>query len=503
MNPRVNNEGVPPALAMRAIGKRFGATVALAGVDLAVGPGEIHALLGQNGAGKSTLMKILSGALRPDEGAIELAGAPYRPRDPLAGRRAGIGMIYQELSLIPHLSVAENVFLGVEPVRWGVLDRPAMRAGAAAALSELGASGIDPDSAVGSLPIAARQLVEIARALAAGCRVLVLDEPTSSLPKPDAGRLFATMRRLAARGRAIIYITHFLEEALGVADRYSVLRDGRLVASGGTAGVSPPELIVAMIGRPGTDAYPRHARTRGEPVLVVGDLAGSVKPLQASFTLHRGEVIGIFGLVGSGRTELIRAIFGLDPVRRGELRVMGVGGPAGPHDRWVSGVGLVSEDRKAEGLALELSVADNLMMSKPGGAWVTEARQRRATVPLIDRLGVRAENPFVPVSRLSGGNQQKVALGRLLYHDVDVLLLDEPTRGIDVASKSDIYRLIDDLVTRAAPPKAVLMVGNYLPELIGVCDRIAVMHRGVLGEFVAVEETDEHRLLLAASGAAA
>ena len=488
---------------MRAISRRFGATVALAAVDLTVAAGQIHALLGQNGAGKSTLMKILSGALRSDEGSIELDGAPYRPRDPLEGRRAGIAMIYQELSLAPHLSVAENIFLGREPRRSGLLDRRAMRAGALAALTELGAGGIDPDAIVGTLSIAGRQLVEVARALAAGCRVLVLDEPTSSLPKPETERLFATMRRLAAQGMAIVYITHFLEDALGVADRYSVLRDGRLVAAGGTAGVSAQDLVTAMIGQPGSEAYPRRPRTRGEPVLVVHDLAGAAKPTRASLTLHRGEVLGIFGLVGSGRTELLRAIFGLDPVGRGSVRAMGIAGSTAPHERWASGVGLVSEDRKGEGLALNLSVADNLMMTRLGGSWVTDSRQRTAATPLIDRLGIRAESPFVPAARLSGGNQQKVALGRLLHHDVDVLLLDEPTRGIDVASKREIYRLIDDLVTRSKPPKAVLMVGSYLPELLGVCDRIAVMHRGVLGEFVAVGDTDEHRLLLAASGASA
>ena len=490
-----------PALWMGAIVKRFGATTALAGVDFEVAAGEIHALLGQNGAGKSTLMKILSGAVAPDGGSIQLAGAPYQPRDPLAGRRAGVGMIYQELALVPHLSVAENVYLGMEPVRSGLLDRRAMRIGAAAALAELGAEGIDPDSVVGMLPIASRQLVEIARAVAAGCRVLVLDEPTSSLPKPDAERLFLTMRRLAGRGNAIVYITHFLEEALDVSDRFSVLRDGQMVATGGTAGVSTQDLVTAMIGRPGGAVYPGRSRTPGEPLLVVDDLAGPAKPRRASFTLRRGEVLGIFGLVGSGRTELLRTIFGLDPVRRGSVRVMGVAGPASPHSRWASGVGMVSEDRNREGLALDLSVADNLMMSRQGSAWVTEARQRAATSPLIDRIGIRTESPFVPVGRLSGGNQQKVALGRLLHHDVDLLLLDEPTRGIDVGSKIEIYRLIDALVSRSLPPKAVLIVGSYLPELLGLCDRIAVMHRGILGDFVAVAETDEHRLLLAASGA--
>ena len=490
-----------PRLVMRGITKRFGATEALAAVDLSVLPGEIHALLGQNGAGKSTLMKILSGALAPDAGTIELDGASYRPRDPLEGRRAGVAMIYQELSLAPHLTVAENVFLGVEPTRRGLLDRATMRRRTADVLTELGSADIVPDARVGSLPIAARQIVEIARALAAGCRVLVLDEPTSSLPKPDAERLFATMRRLAAKGEAIVYITHFLEEALAVADRYSVLRDGRLVDAGPTAGVMPETIVTAMVGQPGSEAYPRSPRRAGEALLVIEDLAGMVRPNEATITVHRGEVVGIFGLVGSGRTELLRAIFGLDPVVRGDVQVMGLG-DAGPAERWRSGAGMVSEDRKGEGLASGRSVADNLMLSR-FGPWVTDRAQRRAAAPVVDELGIRLADPFQPVSQLSGGNQQKVALGRLLHHDVDLLLLDEPTRGIDVASKAAIYRVIDRLVTRAERPCAVLIVGSYLPELLGICDRIVVMARGSLGDPVRAADINERALLMAASGAGA
>ncbi len=483
---------------MRGIGKRFGATEALAAVDLSVASGEIHALLGQNGAGKSTLMKILSGALVPDAGSIELDGQPYRPRNPLEGRRAGVAMIYQELSLVPHLSVAENVFLGVEPTRRGLLDRVLMRQRTREVLAELGSPDVDPDARVDALPIAGRQIVEIARALAAGCRVLVLDEPTSSLPRPDADRLFATMRRLAGQGQAIVYITHFLEEALAAGDRYSVLRDGRLVESGATAGVPPERIVTAMVGRAGSEAYPRSPRQAGEALLAIDNLAGLTRPNDASLTVHRGEVVGIFGLVGSGRTELIRAIFGLDPVLRGDVRVMGLG-EAAPTARWRSGAGMVSEDRKGEGLAVGLSVADNLMLTA-FGPWVTAAGQRAASGPVIGELGIRLADPLQPVGQLSGGNQQKVAFGRLLHHDVDLLLLDEPTRGIDVASKAAIYRTIDRLVTRADRPCGVLIVGSYLPELLGICDRIAVMRRGTLAPPVGAAETSEHALLLAASG---
>ncbi len=495
--------GLPPRLSMRGIVKRFGATTALAGVDLCVGGGEIHAVLGQNGAGKSTLMKILSGALTADAGSIELDGAPFTPRDPKEGRRAGIAMIYQELSLAPDLSVADNVFLGVEPTRHGWLGRRTMRSRTAGAMATLGHPGIDPDIPVRRLPIAARQLVEIARSLVSGASVLVLDEPTSSLGRPDAERLFETMRRLASDGLAIVYITHFLEEALAIADRYSVLRDGRVVAEGPTAGVLPSAIVTSMVGQPEALAYPRTQRRPGEAVLELDDLAGAAKPTRACLTLHRGEVLGIFGLVGSGRTELVRAIFGLDPVVSGRVSVLGVSGPAAPPERWQAGVGMVSEDRQGEGLAVAMSVVDNLTITRLGRSplsWVSPARQREAVAPWIERLGIKVADPFRPVAALSGGNQQKVALGRLLLHDVDVLLLDEPTRGIDVGSKSEIYRMIDELVTLQARPKAVLLIGSYLPELLGISDRIAVMCRGGLGPAVLVSETDEHSLLLAASG---
>ena len=497
------SEAGPPRLSMRGITKRFGPTVALAGVDLSVQRGEIHALLGENGAGKSTLMRILSGAVRPDSGVIALDGTILGSHDPLAGRRAGIAMIYQELSLAPDLTVAENVYLGVEPTRFGRLDRRSMRAGAIHALGQLGHGGIDPDEPVARLSLAERQVVEIARALSIGCRVLVLDEPTSALGRPDAERLFDTMRMLASRGHAIVYITHFLEDALTVAERYTVLRDGRNVATGATSDTTADEIVSIMVGQTTAVAYPRSSRTCGEPILTLDAVAGTRKPLSARLTLHRGEIVGIFGLVGSGRTELIRAIFGLDPVISGTVRIKAFTGPLAPDRQWAAGVGMVSEDRAAEGLALGMSVADNLMLTRLGPgplSPITRRRQRRGALELIARLGIRASDPFQAVNELSGGNQQKVALGRLLHHDVDILLLDEPTRGIDVGSKREIYQLIDALVSECVPPKAVLVTGSFLPELRAVCDRIAVMKRGLLGPAVPVTETDDHSLLLAASG---
>ncbi len=493
-------EGMIPRLEMRGVTKRFGAQVALAGVDLSVQPGEVHALLGQNGAGKSTLMKVLSGAIRPDEGEMRLDGQPYRPADPLEARRTGVAMIYQELSLAPHLSVAENILLGMEPVRGGRLDWAAMRSRASKALAELHHPEIHPDAQVQTLSIAAQQIVEIGRAVAVGCRVLVLDEPTSSLTQADAEALFALVARLRQQGHAIIYITHFLEEAKRVADRYTVLRDGQTVGGGPTAGAEVNEIVNLMVGRRLEQLFPRSTRTQGEALLEVTDLRGHGKPERASFTLHRGEVLGIAGLVGAGRTELLRALAGLDPVRAGKVKLGVHLGPSSPTDRWAQGMALVSENRKEEGLALNLSIADNLAMATMP-AVVRPSSLRPVVQKWIDRMQVRCQGPEQTVGELSGGNQQKVAIARLLHHGVDVLLLDEPTRGIDVASKAQIYELIDELVSKERPAKAVIMVSSYLPELLGVCDRIAVMCRGRLGPARPVAQLTEADLVREAAGA--
>jgi ribose transport system ATP-binding protein len=467
-----------------------------------VAAGEVHALLGQNGAGKSTLMKVLSGAERPDAGTMKLDGAAYAPADPQAARAAGVAMIYQELSLAPHLTVAENILLGVEPMHGrhgrgvGLLDRAAIRDRAARALAELHHPQIRPETPVGTLPIAAQQIVEIARAVAVGCRVLVLDEPTSSLAQADAEALFALMSRLKAQGHAIVYITHFIEEAKRVADRFTVLRDGHSVGAGGgeMASATVPAIVDLMVGRRVEQLYPRSARTRGEPLLEVADLHGARKPRGATFTLHRGEVFGIAGLVGAGRTELLRVLAGLDPIVSGTVKLGSYSGAASPAARWSQGMALVSENRKEEGLALGLGVADNLTLSKLPAIAAPAARRALAT-RWISKLDVRCQGADQPIRELSGGNQQKVAIARLLHHGVDVLLLDEPTRGIDVASKAQIYDLIDALVARETPAKAVIMVSSYLPELLGVCDRIAVMCRGRLGPARPASEWTESSLV--------
>ncbi len=480
--------------------RRFGGTIALAGVDFAVDAGEVLALVGENGSGKSTLMRVLAGELPPDSGTLVLDGKPYTPQSPIDAHRHGVALIHQELALCGHLSVAENIVLGAEPTKaGGVMRRAQTRATARAALERLGHAGMDVDAPVRTLPVAMQQVVEIARALASGAKVVIFDEPTSSLTEADANHLFDTVRTLRDQGHAIVYITHFLDEVKRVADRYSVLRDGKAVGEGPVAETPLDAIITLMVGREVSELYPRSQRTPGETVLAATDLGGVHKPTSAGFELRRGEVLGIAGLTGSGRTELVRCIFGLDPVKKGQVSVAQVSGIEPPHRRWEQGVGMLSEDRKSEGLAVALSVAENLTLSKLGRhGLVSPKRQMARAQAWVEALGIRCRDPYQAVRELSGGNQQKVAVARLLHHDVDVLLLDEPTRGIDVGSKAEIYRLIDQL---ACQGKAVLVVSSYLPELLGICDRIAVMHRGVLGPARPTEQTSAEAIVQEAAGA--
>lgn len=446
-------------LRMQGISKRFGATVALREVSFEAPAGTVVALVGENGAGKSTLMKVLSGAVRPDAGTMELDGQPYRPRHPLDGRRAGVAMIYQELALAPHLSVLDNIWLGNEP------PYRERRRHAAAALAELGHAELSLDARVGELSVAEQQMVELARAVATDCRVLVLDEPTSTLTRPDVERLFGLIRRLKAGGRAVVYISHFLEEVTEIADRVVVLRDGEVVGERPTAEWTIPALVAAMVGREVRELYPRSARTPGEVVWEVDGLA-----------VRRGEVVGIAGLIGAGRTELLRRMFA--------------------QRNWRARVGMVSEDRGREGLAVRWTAADNVTLPRLPW-WVWPRQQAARAGRWLAELSVKCRSPWQRVSELSGGNQQKLAVARLLDAEVEVWLLDEPTRGIDVASKAEIYRRLDDA---ARAGKAVVMVSSYLPELLGVCDRVAVMCRGRLGAARPVGERNEHEIMLEATG---
>ena len=487
---------VTPRLVMQSITKAFGSNQALGGVDLILLPGEVHALVGENGAGKSTLMKVLSGAHATDAGTMKLDGKAYAPRDPQEARASGVGMIYQELSIAPHLSVAENLVLGAEPVRGGLFDRGAARKLARETLTSLGHGDIVVDAPAGSLSISRRQIIEIGRSLALGCKVIVFDEPTSSLAQADVQRLFELIDRLAARGISIIYISHFLEEVRRLSSRLTVLRDGKSVATFKTKEVDDARIVAEMVGRNVDELYPRSPRKAGEVLLEAS------APGLGSLTVRRGEVLGICGLVGSGRTELLRAIFGLD--HDGKVRVAGNQLTPAPLISWQTGMGLVSENRKEEGLALGLGIGDNICLaslSKLGSAGFISPNQRsRHTQEWIQKLGIRCENPDQPIGRLSGGNQQKAALARLLEADCDILLLDEPTRGIDIAAKARIYEAIDRLVTDPVRPRAVVMVSSYLPELLGTCDRIAVMKRNGLGQAHTLSETSAEALMAEATG---
>jgi ribose transport system ATP-binding protein len=372
--------------------------------------------------------------------------------------------------------------LGREERRFGLVARKAARARVKEALAFLGHEDLAPTASVASLGPGARQVVEIARALVFDAKLVVMDEPTSSLSKKDTERLFGAVSRLRERGVSIIYISHFLEELEVIADRYTVLRDGATVGTGQMAEASIAALVELMVGRSVDEIFPRVPHERGEPLLALDSVFGAKLPRGASLVLHRGEILGIGGLVGAGRTELLRAVFGLDPVKSGKVTIAKVtdhGRP--PHHRVAQGVGLLSEDRKGEGLALSLSIAENATLSKLSSVsrfGVVDRRARTtATKALVDELRVKCSSESQRVGDLSGGNQQKVAFARLLHQNADVLLLDEPTRGVDVGSKAEIYALIGELAARG---KAILLVSSYVPELLGICDRIAVMHRGEL-----------------------
>jgi ribose transport system ATP-binding protein len=492
------------SLRLAGIVHRFGATVALDGASLEARAGEVHALLGENGAGKSTLLGILGGLLVPEAGTMEVSGAPYAPRTPSDARNRGIALIHQELSLFPHLSVAENVLMGAEPSRRGLWDRAEARRRTREVLLEFGHPEIHPDAPVGLLPVGARQVVEICRATAARAQVLLMDEPTSSLPRGDVDRLFATIRRLSTAGVAVIYISHFLEETRAVASSFTVLRDGRTVGTGALASVTNEQLIALMVGRSVGGLFPRREGRPSEEIAL--EVAGLVAPglREASFNLRRGEVLGVFGLMGSGRTEMVRALFGLSRPAAGRIGIGTRALPlaASPAERLAGGVGYLSEDRKGEGLALPLSVADNVTLTRFSSCSrcgvLDPALQREQAAARAEALQARIRDPGQATRTLSGGNQQKVAFARLVHQEADVLLLDEPTRGVDVGSKAQIYEAV---ARAAANGKGVLMVSSYLPELLGMCDRLAVMSRGRLGPARPVADWTPETVLEAAIGA--
>jgi ribose transport system ATP-binding protein len=486
-----HDSGAGPVLEMRNISKTFPGVKALDKVQITAWGGEVLALMGENGAGKSTLMKILSGAYHADPGGeIRIAGKPVAITDPIAARRHGIAIIYQELALVPNLSVAENIYLGDELARGGRIDRKAMYKGCQPVLERLGAP-FRPETTVGRLSIAEQQLVEIARALHTRARIVVLDEPTTALSTRETERLFALVRQLRADGIALIYISHRMAEVYELADRVSVLRDGTYVGTLDRENLSAEALVKMMVGRDLSSFYTKdkHAASNRhtDVLLEVRDITdGGRRVRPCSLQLYRGEVLGIAGLVGSGRTELARLIYGADAKAGGVVRLEGRElSIKAPEDALAAGITYLTEDRKGLGLFLDLSCGTNINLgviqrdAMRGGILNLAAGRRRAA-QAFQALRVRAPTPNVTVGSLSGGNQQKVLLSRWLETGPKVLILDEPTRGVDIGAKSEIYRIIDELAERGI---GIIVISSELPEIVGICDRVLVMREGrIAGE---------------------
>lgn len=483
---------VAPLLELRNISKTFPGVKALSNVALTAWPGEVHALMGENGAGKSTLMKILSGAYVADPGGeCRIGGSVVHIDNPQAAREQGVAVIYQEFSLAPNLTVAENIYLGRHLHRHGMVDRAAMARACAPTLERLGAD-FTPGTTVDSLSIAQRQLVEIARAIHFEARILVMDEPTTPLSTRETDKLFALIRKLRAEGLAILYISHRMAEIDELADRVTVLRDGCYVGTLDRANLSQAALVKMMVGRDLSGFYTRTHDGRqpaGNTVLSVRDVADGRRVRGCSFDLRAGEVLGLAGLVGAGRTELARLVFGADPRTAGEVRMAGPDGATlaplsarGPRDAIDAGMAYLTEDRKLQGLFLDHSVHENINLivaarDALGLGRLNRPAGRQRTQEAIASLGIRVAHAGVNVGALSGGNQQKVMLSRLLEIRPRVLILDEPTRGVDIGAKSEIYRLIGEL---AASGVAILLISSELPEVVALCDRVLVMREGEL-----------------------
>ena len=481
-------------LEVRRLGKVYPGVTALAGVDLDVEAGEVHCLVGQNGAGKSTLIKCVSGAAWPSAGTIRLLGQDLTGGRPDVALAAGVATIYQELDLVPALSVAANIFLGHERRRGPLLDLRAMRREATALLTRLGHPTLDPDAVVADLRPADKQLVSMARALSRNVRLLIMDEPSAILDPPEVDALFEVVRRLTASAVGVVYISHRLDEIARIGDRITVLRDGATVARNLPASTPLDQLIQLMVGRPFGQVFPERRESVGNVVLSVDKLARHPHLAETSFEVRAGEILGIGGLVGAGRTELLRVIAGLDRADRGVVTVHGKVLPPGRPDLAVAaGLGTAPEERKSEGLWLDWSQVRNVTISSlhrlGRGPFTDDAAEHRAAGEQLRALQVRPSEPARLASELSGGNQQKVVLARWLLHSTVVLLLDEPTRGVDVGAKADVYRVIAELAELGL---AIVMVSSELAELVGFCDRILVMREGaVVGELRGEHATEE------------
>ena len=466
-------------LRMRGIGKLFPGVEALAGVDFALRSGSVHAIVGENGAGKSTLMKILNGVYAPSSGSIEISGQVVTLRKPVDAQRHGIQMVYQELNLAPDLTVAENIFLGRMPHKFGFVQKKQLHAAAAARLAELGAN-IAPDKLTGDLSISQQQLVEIAKAYAASPRMIVLDEPTSSLSEHEAAALFAVIEKMKAAGIAIVYISHRLPEILAIADDVTVLRDGRMIVSQPIAGVTAEEMIRLMVGRDVQTIFPKVPAEIGEVVLEVSKLGDGVHCHDVSFDVRAGEILGLTGLVGAGRSEAAKAIYGLLPALSGSVKIKGAQLQLGSVETAVAaGIVYVPEDRKREGIVPSMTVRENISLAilrqLSSLAGVKHRAERDVVADYCRDFAIAPPDPERKISLLSGGNQQKAVISKCLAAKPLVLILDEPTRGVDVGAKAEIHRIIGGLAQAGV---AVIMISSELPEVLGVSDRVVVMRDG-------------------------
>jgi ABC-type sugar transport system ATPase subunit len=489
------------ALTMRGITKTFPGVKALSNVNFVARYGTVHAVIGENGAGKSTLMKILSGTYTPSSGTTEIDGKEVRMRKPADAQKLGIRMVHQELNLVPDLTVAENIYLGRMPRRWGMIDKAAIVRNAAAVLSQLGAA-VDPKARLGDLPISQQQLVEIAKAYSADPRIIVLDEPTSSLSDHETAALFAILRRMRDEGIAIIYISHRLKEVLEIADEVTILRDGNMIETRPAAGVTAADMIKLMVGRDVTDVFPKSPSVIRGVVLEVRGLSDGRSFEDVSFDVRAGEILGLTGLVGAGRTEVAKAIFGLTKLTAGTIRIHGkpvrIGSPAAAVK---AGVVYVPEDRKLEGIIPAMTVRDNISLAilrqicKLG--WISMPQDRALAARYAKELSIAPPDPERRIDLLSGGNQQKAVIAKWLSAKPSVLILDEPTRGVDVGAKAEIHRIIGELV---AEGMAVVMISSELPEVLGVCDRVIVMREGRSCPALAREALNDELVMALATG---
>ncbi|SFW69092.1 sugar ABC transporter ATP-binding protein [Luteibacter sp. UNCMF366Tsu5.1] len=488
-----------PLIRMRGIHKSFGPVKVLEGVDFELLAGEVHALMGENGAGKSTLMKILTGIYAPDAGTLEVDGQPASIATPADAEKHGIAIIHQELNLIPALSVADNLFLGREIQRFGLLDHRAMTRRAMEWLARVGMERLDPATLVERLSVGQQQMVEIARALGQNARVLIMDEPTAALTEHETNTLFKLIRDLRAQGTGIVYVSHRMEEIFALCDRISVLRDGHFVGTRPVPGLAFDEVVKMMVGRTLDARFPTRTPNIGDVRLKVEHISGGMVR-DVSFDLHAGEVLGVAGLLGAGRTELARLLFGLDKPSEGTITLDGkVVTPTSPNDAIQSGFGFVTEDRKAQGLVLDLSLRENVSLPRvPAHAGLVDrASEKKQTRGLIEALKIRARDMELNVRALSGGNQQKVVLAKWLALKPRVLILDEPTRGVDVGGKAEIYHIINQLAEQGV---AILMISSELPEVLAMSDRILVMHEGRATALLDGHGATQEAVMTAATG---